>query len=78
MLKMHTANGWATFIELAAGLPYTIVVGRGASARKSVRDFHTDDEAIRWARMTLADQGDRVRLYRGHAARGKPLMEISS
>lgn len=49
MFKMQTVNGWSTFKELAPRprLPYTIVVGRGARARKSVREFDCDDDAIR-------------------------------
>jgi hypothetical protein len=73
---MHTLNGWPTYEELAAGLPYTIVVGRGSAARKSLPEFHCDHDAIRWAGTTLADRGERVRLYRGRQARGTPLVEL--
>ena len=56
MAKMHTVNGWSDFAELNifGDLPYTIVVGRGAATRKSIREFACDGDAIRWVGTSLA------------------------
>lgn len=56
--------------------PYTIIVGDGGKARKSLHKFDCDGDAIRWVGTPLAYERQRVRIYRGRQPRGKPLMEI--
>jgi hypothetical protein len=76
MPEQHTVNGWPDYRELFDVSPYTIVIGQGARARKSLREFACDGDAIRWAGTRLGDQHEWVRVYRGRRPRGKPLMEI--
>ena len=76
MPKAQHMIGWSDYAGLFDPLPYTIVIGRGAAARKSLREFACDTDAIRWAASGLGRQPERVRLYRGRQVRGKPMMEI--
>lgn len=80
MAKQHTMTGWpdyaGMFDDALPYTPYTIVIGRGVAAQKSVREFPCDGGAIRWAGTSLAYRRERVRVYRGRQPRGKPLMEI--
>jgi hypothetical protein len=76
MPKTNVVDGWPDYAGMFDGAPYTIVIGRGAAARKSVYEFACDQDAIRWAAARLHSQRESVRIYRGRRRRGKPLLEI--
>jgi len=67
---------WVDYSCMATGAPYTVVVGDGGKARRSLRNFDCDRDAIRWAGTSLAYERERGRVYRAAGARGKPLMEF--